>query len=82
MVAGNIAGLIGLPPTQTAMDKLIEEQPDNTFLPVYRDVVTNGVAFGLIDSKFVDAYNKALENMIYNDVSVVDTVAAMVAAVK
>lgn len=80
LVAGNKAGLIGLPPTKTAMDKLIQEKKDDPFLPVYREVVKNGVAFGLIDSKFLDAYNKAFEGMIYNKVSMDDTLAAIVKA--
>lgn len=79
LVAGNQAGLIGLPPTQSAMDKLIEVKADDPFLPVYRDVVGGGVAFGLLDSKFVDNYNKALEGMLYNDASVEDTIAATAA---
>lgn len=82
LVAGNKSGMIGLPPTMSAMDKLIEEKADDPFLPVYREVVKDGVAFGLIDSKFVDTYNKAFEDMIYNNVSVDDTIAAMTAGLK
>lgn len=82
LVAGNQAGLIGLPPTMSAMDKLIEVKSDDPFLPVYREVVKDGVAFGMIDSKFTDAYNKAFEGMIYSDVSVDDTIEAMAAAIE
>lgn len=74
LVAGNENGLIGLPPTKTAMDKLIEKKKDDPFLPVYREVVKEGIAFSFIDSKFVDAYNKAFENMIYNNISVEETI--------
>lgn len=77
LVEGNKTGTIGLPPTKTAMEKLVEEKKDDPFLPVYQEIVKDGVAFGLIDSKFVDAYNKAFEDMIYNDVSVEDTVKTM-----
>jgi hypothetical protein len=45
-------------------------------------VVKNGIAFGLIDGKFVDSYNKAFENMIYNNASVEDTLNEMAKAVK
>ena len=78
LILGYSAGLINLPPTTTAMDKLIEEQSDDSFLPVYREVVKDGVDYGLLDSEFTDAYNKALENMLYNNVSVEDTLAAIV----
>lgn len=82
LVNGNKSGLIGLPPTKTAMDKLINEKSEDEFLPVYREVVKNGVAFGLIDSKFTDSYNKALEGMLYNSVSVDDTISAISAGAK
>jgi multiple sugar transport system substrate-binding protein len=82
LVEANQQGLIGLPPTKTAMDKLIEVKKDDPFLPVYKEVVKNGIAFGLIDGKFVDSYNKAFENMIYNNASVEDTLNEMAKAVK
>ena len=80
MVAGNISGLVGLPPKESAMEKLIEAKSDDPFLPVYNEVVKSGVPFGLIDSKFVDAYNKALEDMLYNQGSVDDAITAMVSS--
>lgn len=82
LVKGNISGTIGLPPTKTAMEKLIAEKADDPFLPVYQEVVKGGIAFGLIDSKFADTYNKAFEDMIYNKVSVEDTIEAMKAGIK
>lgn len=82
LVEGNKTGLIGLPPTMSAMEKLIGEKADDPFLPVYQEVVKDGVAFGLIDSKFTDTYNKAFEDMIYNNTSVDDTVETIVNAVK
>lgn len=77
LVQGNKDGLIGLPPTKTAMDKLIEEKSDDPYLPVYRDVVADGFAFGSINKKFLDSYNLAIENMLYDDVSVNDTITAI-----
>lgn len=82
LVEGNKSGTIGLPPTKSAMEKLIAEKADDPFLPVYQEVVKDGVAFGLIDSKFADNYNKALEDMLYNGVSVEDTMAAMEAGIQ
>lgn len=79
LVEGNKSGTIGLPPTKSAMEKLIAEKADDPFLPVYQEIVEDGIAFGLIDSKFVDTYNKAFEDMIYNNVSVDDTIEAMAA---
>lgn len=79
LVEGNILGTIGLPPTKSAMEKLIDKKADDPFLPVYQEVVKDGIAFGLIDSKFVDTYNKAFEDMIYNGVSVDETVEKMAA---
>lgn len=67
LVAGNQVGLIGLPPTKSAMDKLIESENENPFLPVYKEVVKDGVPFGSLDAEFVDAYNKELEKLIYSD---------------
>lgn len=82
MVDGNMLGLVGLPPTSSAMEKLIAAKNDDPFLPVYNEVVKGGVPFGLIPSKFVDGYNKALENMLYNGASVDATIAAMTASVE
>ncbi len=77
LVQGNVDGLIGLPPTISAMNKLIERKSDDPYLPVYREVVKNGFAFGSISTKFIDNYNTALENMLYDGVSVTDTVSAI-----
>lgn len=82
LVKGNMDGLIGLPPTKSAMDLLIKEKKDDPFLPVYREVVKDGTAFGLLDTRFVDSYNKAFENMIYNNASVEDTIKAMEQGIK
>lgn len=79
LVQGNLDGLIGLPPTMSAMDALIEEKSDDPYLPVYREVVKDGFPFGSIDPEFVDTYNQALESMLYDGVSVDDTIAAMLA---
>lgn len=81
LVEGNILGTIGLPPTKSAMEKLIAKKADDPFLPVYQEVVKDGIAFGLIDSKFVDVYNKAFEDMIYNGASVEDTIDKMAAGI-
>lgn len=81
LVEGNILGTIGLPPTKSAMEKLISKKADDPFLPVYQEVVKDGIAFGLIDSKFVDTYNKAFEDMIYNGVSVDETVEIIAAGI-
>lgn len=77
LVQGNIDGLIGLPPTKTAMDKLIVEKSNDPYLPVYREVVTYGYAFGSIEKQFLDNYNIAIENMLYDNVSVDATIAAI-----
>jgi len=77
LVQGNLDGLIGLPPTASAMDALIEEKSDDAYLPVYREVVENGFPFGAIDPEFVDTYNQALEGMLYDGVSIDDTITAM-----
>lgn len=82
LVEGNILGTIGLPPTKGAMEKLIAKKADDPFLPVYQEVVKDGIAFGLIDSKFVDVYNKAFEDMIYNGASVEDTIDKMAAGIE
>ena len=82
LVEGNILGTIGLPPTKSAMEKLIAKKADDPFLPVYQEVVKDGIAFGLIDSKFVDVYNKAFEDMIYNGASVEDTIDKMAAGIE
>ncbi len=77
LVQGHIDGLIGLPPTISGMDALINEMPDDPYLPVYTEVVQNGYAFGSIPPRFLDNYNEAIENMIYDNVSVTDTIAAI-----
>lgn len=65
LVNGNQVGLIGLPPTKTAMDKLMEVKKDDPFLKVYAEVVEYGTPFGWIDPKFVDEYNKKMEILMY-----------------
>lgn len=65
LVKGNQAGLIGLPPTKTSMDKLMEVKKDDPFLQVYADVVEYGTSFGWIDPRFVDEYNKKMEVLMY-----------------
>lgn len=77
LVQGNLDGLIGLPPTKSAMDKLIVEKSNDPYLPVYREVVKDGFAFGSIDKKFLDNYNLAIENMLYGDKSVDETIQAI-----
>ncbi|KGX90842.1 ABC transporter substrate-binding protein [Pontibacillus marinus] len=65
LVKGNKAGLIGLPPTKSAMDKLVKEKKDDPFLNVYSKVVEYGTPFGWLDPKFVDEYNKKMEVLMY-----------------
>ncbi|MBB5173888.1 ABC transporter substrate-binding protein [Texcoconibacillus texcoconensis] len=65
LVKGHDAGLIGLPPTTTAMEKLIDEKDDDPFLTVYSEVVEYGTPFGWIDPRFVDDYNQKLEELLY-----------------
>jgi multiple sugar transport system substrate-binding protein len=65
LVKGNQVGLIGLPPTKSAMNKLIEVKKDDPFLQVYSQVVEYGTPFGWIDPKFVDEYNKKMEVLMY-----------------
>lgn len=77
LVAGHIEGLIQLPPTQSGMSALMDELDDDPYLPVYNEVVEGGFPFGSIDPEFLDNYNAALENMIYDDVSVEDTIEAI-----
>lgn len=77
LVEGNKTGIIGLPPTTSAMDKLIEEKKDDPFLPVYREIVDGGVPFTLIDEKFIESYNKAFENYIYSNESIDKTIEDM-----
>ncbi len=76
LVLGNTVGLIGLPPKASAMNQLIQEKSEDPFLPVYNEVVKNGVPFGLIDKKFVDSYNLALEDMLYNGQSMESVIQA------
>ncbi len=82
LVYGNMVGLIGLPPKSSAMNQLIQEKDKDPFLPVYNEVVKSGVPFGMIDKKFVDSYNLALENMLYNGQSVESTIEAIIASVQ
>lgn len=65
LVKGNQVGLIGLPPTKSAMNKLMEVKKDDPFLQVYSQVVEYGTPFGWIDPKFVDEYNKKMEVLMY-----------------
>ena len=77
LVEGNKTGIIGLPPTTSAMDKLSEEKEDDPFLPVYREIVDGGVPFTLIEEKFIESYNKAFENYIYSNESIDKTIEDM-----
>lgn len=77
LVQGNLDGLIGLPPTASAMDALIEEKSDDPYLPVYRDVVKDGFPFGSIAPEFVDTYNQAIEAMLYDGDTVDEAILAM-----
>ncbi|KGP74516.1 ABC transporter substrate-binding protein [Pontibacillus yanchengensis] len=65
LVKGNKAGLIGLPPTKSAMDKLVKEKKNDPFLDVYSNVVEYGTPFGWLNPKFVDEYNKKMEVLMY-----------------
>ncbi len=78
LVHGNMVGLIGLPPKSSAMNQLIQKKDKDPFLPVYNEVVKSGVPFGMIDKKFVDSYNLALEDMLYNGQSVETTMKAII----
>ncbi len=65
LVEGNKVGLIGLPPTRTAMEKLIIEMDDDPLLATYSEVVAYGTPFGWMDPRFVDQYNRMMEVLIY-----------------
>ena len=65
LVEGNKVGLIGLPPTKTAMEKLISEMDDDPLLAAYSEVVAYGTPFGWMEPRFVDQYNRMMEVLIY-----------------
>ncbi|MCU6708736.1 extracellular solute-binding protein [Paenibacillus sp. J5C_2022] len=65
LVTGNQVGLIGLPPTMSGMQKLMEAKQDDPFLSTYASIVKNGIPFGWLDPKLVDQYNKMLEVLLY-----------------
>ncbi|MFW6120998.1 MAG: extracellular solute-binding protein [Petrotogales bacterium] len=65
LVDGNLVGLIGLPPTESSMNKLIEAKKDDPLLETYSEVVKYGTPFGWMEPEFVDKYNRMLETLIY-----------------
>jgi multiple sugar transport system substrate-binding protein len=65
LVDGNLVGLIGLPPTESSMNKLIEVKKDDPLLKTYSEVVKYGTPFGWMKPEFVDKYNRMLETLIY-----------------
>jgi len=66
LVLGYLAGIDGLPPTETGMQKLIEEKQGDKFLEVYAEVVKNGTPWGWLAPTFVDKYNEMLGVLLSN----------------
>lgn len=66
LLAGHEAGVIQLPPTKSAMDKLRAKAPDDPVLQVADQTVEHSVPFGWLTSKQVELYNKMLSELISN----------------
>ncbi|HDH25451.1 MAG TPA: sugar ABC transporter substrate-binding protein [Actinobacteria bacterium] len=64
LLKGREAGIIGLPPTESALQAVVDANPDDPTLAVARKAADYGVPFGWLQPKFVDTYNKAFGELV------------------